>query len=164
MYEDWRGGQDSSRTNGMYRRGIVEPEIQEQIEHIIAKERARNNPALYTDPVLDRQMQTISHSMGTMSTVLQQSLTELCDITSQVRAYGLEILELARTIDGERSPHLNRLTTVAQGMIAIMSKSSNAESIIAQTKECLVKDLDKVGLIRLVPEWETTAKGKGRAI
>lgn len=148
----------------MYGRGIIEPEIQEQIDHIAAKERARsNNCALSTDPVLHRQMETIKHSMGAMSTVLQQSLTELCDITTQVRAYGLEVLEIARALDVERSPQLNRLTTVAQGMIAIMSKSADAESIIQQTKECLVKDLDKVDLICLVPEWEIDAKAKGRA-
>lgn len=155
MYEDWRGGLDSSRAQGNFRRGTIHPEIQEQIDYIAAKERARNASDFMSlaDAHLECQMQTVGHSIGTMSTVLERTLTELGDITNQLRTYGFEVLEIARALDGENSPHLNRLTTVAQGMIAIMAKSSDAESVIQQTKESLMKDLKNVRLATLVPEW-----------
>lgn len=102
--------------------------------------------------------------MGTMSIVLQQSLADLRNITSQLHTYGFETLEITRALDGENSPYFHRLTTVAEGIIAIISKSSNAESVIQQSMESMMKDLDTVGLTSLAPEWETAsdAKGKGQ--
>lgn len=165
MYEDWRGGQDNSRTKVIYRAATIDPEIQEQIYNIAAKERARcaSTSNSLADSHLEQQMQTVGHSMGTMSSVLQQSLLELRDITTQLRTYGFEILEIARVLDNENSPHLNRLTAVAQGMIATMSKSSNAESVVQQIKESLMDDLEHVGLTSLVPDWESSKEDRHHA-
>lgn len=166
MYEDWRGGQDNTRTRGVYCRGNIDPEIQEQIDYIAAKERARSasNSMSLADAHLEHQMQTVGRTVGTMSSVLQQTLADLRDITGQLHTYGFETLEIARALDGENSPHFNALTTVAQGIISIISKSTNADSVIQQTKESLIKDLENVGLTTLVPEWETAprATGEGR--
>ncbi|MCJ1266842.1 hypothetical protein MMC22_006727 [Lobaria immixta] len=166
VYEDWRGGQGGSRTQGMYRRGTIDPEIQEQIDYIAAKERARSasQSVLLEDARHHRQTNTVCQSVGTMSNILQETLTELRDITTELHTYGFEILNVARALDGEDSPHLNRLTTVAQGMIAIMSKTSNAESIIQETKEAVIKNLDAVGALSLAPKWDpASGHGEGRA-
>ncbi|MCJ1466375.1 hypothetical protein MMC07_004994 [Pseudocyphellaria aurata] len=167
VYEDWRGGQEHSRTKVMYRSATIDPEIQEQIYNIAAKERARCasksvSQLSLADSHLEHQMQTVGHSIGTMSSVLQQTLVELHDITAELRTYGFEILELARALDREKSPHLTRLTTVAQGMIATMSKSSNAESVVQQIKETLMDDLERVGLDSLVPDWESSGDKEDR--
>lgn len=150
----------------MYRRGTIDPEIQEQIDYIAAKERARSasQSVLVDDARYHRQTHMVCRSVGTMSNIMQQTLVELRDITTELHTYAFEILNVARALDGEDSPHLNRLTTVAQGMIAIMSKSSNAESIIQETKEAVLKDLDTVGLTYLAPKWDPAfGRDEGRA-
>lgn len=163
MYEDWRGGQDNSRTRGVHCRGHIDPEIQEQIDYIAAKERARSasNSMSLADAHLEHQMQTVGRAVGTMSSVLQQTLADLRDITGLLHTYGFEALDIARDLDDENSPHFNALTTVAQGIISMISKSNNADSVIQQAKDSLIRDLENVGLSILVPEWEPAPRPTG---
>lgn len=159
VYEDWRGGQDSSRTYGTYRHATIEPEIQEQIDYIAAKERARvaSQSLSLADARLEEQMGIVTKAMGIMSKVLQQNLADLRDVTSELHTYGFEILQVARALDRVNSPHLNQLTAIAQGVIGIMSTASNAEAVIQETKESLMKDLEGVGLTSFVPAWESAS-------
>ncbi len=138
----------------MARRATIEPVIQDQINYINAKERARRSSS-FPDPNVEQQMLTVGRTTEAMAKLVHQSQGVFREIGNLLHKNGNDLLNLIRTLENEENPHLNSMTIVGNGLVDVIKQASAMEEFIQSEKASLINDLNLAGLTSLVPDWLT---------
>lgn len=114
----------------------------------------KNTASSLADSRLEKSMQALGRSVAAMSSILQQSQNTFGHVKEELHQIGCGVLGLARWLETDHSQHADRVTHLAEEIIAIMSEVSRLEASIRETKESVTKDLNTFGLASMVPEWK----------